>query len=49
MLYDVFDLSRPGSSESSPSISLFQAQVRNGVMQVPEYEDDHVLKRREVS
>jgi CRISPR-associated protein Cas5d len=37
MLYDVFDLSRPGNAESEPCISLFRAVVRNGVLDVPEY------------
>lgn len=44
MLYDVFDLSRPGNSEDEPSISLFRASVRSGVLSVPEYESDDVLK-----
>ena len=44
MLYDVFDLSRPGSSTDAPSISLFQARVIDGVMEIPEYESDKVLK-----
>ena len=44
MLYDVFDLSRPGTSEDRPSISLFNASLRKGVLEVPEYESDLVLK-----
>lgn len=44
MLYDVFDLSRPGSSRDRPSISLFRATVRKGVLEVPDYESDLVLK-----
>lgn len=44
MLYDVFDLSRPGTSESAPSISLFQATVKDGVLTVPDYESAAVLK-----
>lgn len=44
MLYDVFDLSRPGSPDSSPSISLFRARVRNGVLSVPEYSSPEVLR-----
>jgi CRISPR-associated protein Cas5d len=49
MLYDVFDLSRPGSSEDEPCISLFRAVVRGGVLNVPPYESDEVLRgvRRE--
>lgn len=44
MLYDVFDLSRPGTSMSPPWITLFQASVRDGVLAVPDYESDAVLK-----
>lgn len=44
MLYDVFDLSRPGCGQDSPSISLFQARLVNGVLDVPAYEDPGVLK-----
>lgn len=48
MLYDVFDLSHPGTPESQPAISLFRAQIRGGVLDVPEYEDDQVLKGTKV-
>lgn len=44
MLYDVFDLSRPGKNTDSPAISLFRAEIKNGIMEVPEYESDLVLK-----
>jgi len=44
MLYDVFDLARPGSSQDAPAISVFQGQVTNGVMDIPDYSDDAVLK-----
>ncbi len=44
MLYDVFDLSRPGSKENAPAISLFRAVVRGGVMEVPHYTSPDVLK-----
>ena len=44
MLYDVFDLSRPGKSEDTPAISLFRAKVESGVMRVPPYEDAAVIK-----
>lgn len=44
MLYDVFDLSRPGSSSDTPAISLFHARVRAGTMEVPPWEDPAVLK-----
>jgi CRISPR-associated protein Cas5d len=44
MLYDVFDLSRPGSSHDSASVSLFRASVRGGVLAVPEYASADILK-----
>ncbi len=51
MLYDVFDLSRPGkpldtARNELPSISLFRAKIENGVLRVPPYDSDDVLKRR---
>ncbi|GFP21259.1 CRISPR-associated protein Cas5d [Candidatus Hakubella thermalkaliphila] len=54
MLYDVFDLSRPGkpldtANDELPSISLFRAEVRNGTVTVPDYESDAVLKGRRVA
>jgi CRISPR-associated protein Cas5d len=44
MLYDVFDLSRPGTSRDRPAISLFQARVESGVLTVPDYESPEVFK-----
>lgn len=44
MLYDVFDLSRPGTPDSEPCISLFYAKAESGVLRVPEYESDAVHK-----
>ncbi len=44
MLYDVFDLSQPGSRDDPPCISLFRATVRRGVLEVPPYESDEVLR-----
>jgi len=44
MLYDVFDLSRPGTCYDGPSISLFRAVIRGGVLDVPAYESADVLK-----
>lgn len=44
MLYDVFDLSKPGNPESPARISLFQAKVENGVLAVPDYHSGHVRK-----
>lgn len=44
MLYDVFDLSRPGTPFDAPSISLFKAKIERGVLNVPPYDSDRVLK-----
>ncbi len=44
MLYDVFDLSRPGTAKDAPRVSLFHAQVRGGVLEVPDYASDAVFK-----
>lgn len=44
MLYDVFDLSRPGTSEDKPCISLFQGEIQSGVLEIPDYESTEVLK-----
>ncbi len=44
MLYDVFDLSRPGADHDEPVVSVFRGRVSGGVMQVPDYHDDAVLK-----
>ncbi|MBZ0168593.1 CRISPR-associated protein Cas5 [Candidatus Methylomirabilis lanthanidiphila] len=44
MIYDVFDLSRPGTKYDLPRISLFRAVVRKGVLDVPDYENHDVRK-----
>ena len=44
MLYDVFDLSRPGTSTDAPAVSLFQAAIRGGVLQIPAYDSAEVVK-----
>lgn len=49
MLYDVFDLSRPGAPlrtdyGQKPRISLFEAEVSAGVLWVPPYESERVKK-----
>jgi CRISPR-associated protein Cas5d len=44
MLYDVFDLSRPGTSTDRPAVSLFRAEVRGGVLDVPDYASPDVFK-----
>lgn len=44
MIYDVFDLSRPGSPNDHAAISLFPARVEAGVLEVPPWDDPAVLK-----
>jgi CRISPR-associated protein Cas5d len=44
MLYDVFDLSRPGSNMDTTSISTFRAEIVNGILEVPPYTSDAVRK-----
>jgi CRISPR-associated protein Cas5d len=44
MLYDVFDLSRDNDSLAQPSISVFHAHLRKGVMEIPAYDDPAVKK-----
>lgn len=44
MVYDIFDLSRPGGPKDRPSISVFHAKVVNGVLEFPDYMEDAVRK-----
>ena len=44
MLYDVFDLSKPGEGTSRPRVSLFKGKAINGVVDVPPYGDHRVRK-----
>ncbi len=44
MLYDVFDLSRPGGPHDGPAVSLFRAAIRGGLLTVPDYSSPEVLK-----
>lgn len=44
MLYDVFDLSRPGASHDAPAVSLFRAELRGGVLHIPDYSSPEVFK-----
>ena len=57
MLYDVFDLSRPhdpldtslkGNPDGTLCISLFEAKVKGGVLDIPSFDDDRVKKVPEV-
>jgi CRISPR-associated protein Cas5d len=45
MLYDVFDLARPGASTDHAKISLFRASVERGVLRVPEFSDTRRVLR----
>jgi len=44
MLYDVFDLRQTNDQHARPLVSLFRARVVNGVLDVPPFESDDVLK-----
>jgi len=48
MLYDVFDLAQPGNDQSPPCISLFYAEVKHGILEVPDYASAEVRKGLEV-
>lgn len=47
MLYDVFDLGKENSPDAAPMVSVFEAQVRRGVMEIPAYQDPRVKKTAE--
>ncbi len=49
MLYDVFDLSRPGTKHDKPAISLFPAKIEKGVLEVPPFNDPAVHRVAEVA
>ncbi|MBS2039196.1 type I-C CRISPR-associated protein Cas5 [bacterium] len=49
MLYDVFDLGNAGHNRSTPSISLFHAVIRQGVLEIPDYSDSRVRKAQVVA
>nr|MBC8517606.1 type I-C CRISPR-associated protein Cas5 [Euryarchaeota archaeon] len=44
MVYDVFDLSKRGTSLDKPSVSLFEATIRDGTLLIPDYHSEAVLK-----
>jgi len=44
MLYDVFDLSQPGKPNAPTFITVFEARIVNGVMEIPEFQSSHVKK-----
>jgi CRISPR-associated protein Cas5d len=45
ILYDVFDLSRPGDSTDEARVSVFHAKIEGGVLTVPPYEDDFLVRK----
>lgn len=49
MVYDVFDLSKCGESNSKPCVSLFWARIERGVMAVPDYHSPEVRKTGRVT
>jgi CRISPR-associated protein Cas5d len=49
MLYDVFDLSRPGENHYGPSVSIFRARVTRGSMDVPQFSSADVRKAEVIS
>lgn len=48
MLYDVFDLACNNNSMAKPHISVFHAQVKQGVLKVPAYQSEQVKKSVEI-
>lgn len=44
MLYDVFDLRRTNNSSAPPFITVFQARIDRGVLEVPPFESGDVRK-----
>ncbi len=44
MLYDVFDLRAANDRFAPPFITLFRARIENGVLDVPPFESEEVLK-----
>ena len=47
MLYDVFDLARSNGNGAPPAISVFNAKVKNGVLEVAPYGSSAVKKIEE--
>jgi CRISPR-associated protein Cas5d len=44
MLYDVFDLNQVNNNQAKPAISVFRAQLKSGILQVPDYHSPEVHK-----
>jgi CRISPR-associated protein Cas5d len=49
MLYDVFDLSRPGENHHAPSVSIFRASVNRGCLEIPRFSSADVRKVEVIS
>lgn len=48
MVYDVFDLHRyEVTKKAKPAVSLFHARLEQGVLRIPAYDSDEVLKPKE--
>jgi len=47
MLYDVFDLRQANTAQAKPAISVFRAQLKSGVLNVPDYHSPEVHKLEE--
>ena len=46
MVYDVFDIDMPVIDAAAPFVSIFRAQLVNGVMEIPPWESNMVIKPR---
>ncbi len=44
MLYDVFDLSQVNGNQAKPAISVFRAQLKSGVLNIPDFHSPDVHK-----
>jgi CRISPR-associated protein Cas5d len=44
MPYGIYDLSQPSHRWSQPSVSIFRAQIQNGVLEIPPFASDEVRK-----
>lgn len=44
MVYDTFDLSRPGDPHDAARVSMFEARIRQGVVAIPPYDSPDVHK-----
>lgn len=49
MVYDIFDLAATNGSDAEPKISMFQAELKQGVMRLPPYLSSAVRKNIEIA